>query len=136
MHTATTVRVEVAGKSAVIGPTEFVIGRSLYSSLMVDDPSVSRLHASIRLCGGRCLIADLGSRNGTFVNGKQVGRDAVEVGVGDEIRVGTLKVRLVVAKEESRERLSTRPHLISPDDPTEVVKDWPPPDPRLRGAGG
>lgn len=136
MPKATTVRIEAGAKSAVIGPTEFVIGRSLYATLVVDDPSVSRLHASIRRVADGFVIADMGSRNGTFVNGVQIGREPVKIGERDQIRVGSLPVRLVIATEVSRERTSTRPHLISPDDPTEIVRDWPPPRPGTGGAGG
>jgi len=105
-------RVEAGGKSSLLGPTEFVIGRSLYCTMIVDDPSVSRLHASIRRSGNRCEVADLGSRNGTFVNDKKVGEEPVPVTPDDEIRVGNLVIRLVEVTESSREQARTSPHLI------------------------
>lgn len=122
-------RVEAGGKSALVGPTEFVIGRSLYCTMVIDDPSVSRLHASIRRAGNACEILDLGSSNGTFVNGTKVGETPLRVTPRDEIRIGKLVIRLVENTEPSRERTRTSPHLYYSaveDDPTTqaIKKDW------------
>ena len=67
---------------------ETVIGREHGSAdLVLTDPGISRRHASIRAAGGRITVEDLGSSNGTYVNGSRVsGR--IELADGDEIRVG------------------------------------------------
>jgi hypothetical protein len=63
------------------------IGRSPEASVLVDDPGVSRFHARItRIEGGGFEVVDLGSKNGTFVNGVRVDRSTVKL--GDKIRVG------------------------------------------------
>jgi hypothetical protein len=48
------------------------IGRSDRSRLVLSHPSVSSFHARLRWSGDRWLVRDLGSRNGTFVNGRSV----------------------------------------------------------------
>jgi two-component system, cell cycle response regulator len=47
-----------------------VIGRHPSCQLIIDDPSVSRRHARIFLQGGELWLQDLGSRNGTFIDGR------------------------------------------------------------------
>ncbi|ABC81588.1 FHA domain-containing protein [Anaeromyxobacter dehalogenans] len=65
------------------------IGRADQADLPVDDRGASRLHARIaRRQDGAWTITDLGSTNGTFVNGVRV-RSAV-LRDGDEIRVGAV----------------------------------------------
>lgn len=59
---------------ALRGP-ESIVGRSGYSSVVLSDPSVSRVHASIVLEGDHGHVRDLGSKNGTFVNGRRLGGD-------------------------------------------------------------
>jgi hypothetical protein len=66
---------------------ENVIGRDAGSRLRIVSPSVSRRHARILVAGGRAILEDLGSKNGTFLGGKPVaGATALED--GDEIVVG------------------------------------------------
>jgi two-component system, cell cycle sensor histidine kinase and response regulator CckA len=63
------------------------IGRSPEATIMLEDPEVSRMHARVtRAASGSFEIADLSSRNGTFVNGHRV--TARLLNYGDKIRVG------------------------------------------------
>ena len=56
-----------------LGRDVFTIGRSPSCDIVLDDPLVSRRHAELRLLpGGRREIVDVGSFNGTFVNGQRV----------------------------------------------------------------
>jgi hypothetical protein len=63
-----------------------VIGRNPDCDLVVTDPTVSRRHAELRREGDRWILADLGSSNGTRVNGWRVERATVDV--GDEVMLG------------------------------------------------
>ena len=65
------------------------VGRLADNSLQIDDGSVSSRHAEIEAEGGTFHLHDIGSTNGTFVNGEQV-TDAV-LRHGDEIRFGTVE---------------------------------------------
>jgi FHA domain/Domain of unknown function (DUF1707) len=64
----------------------YVVGRNPGCDLVVDDDSVSRLHASITREGDCWVIVDLGSRNGTHVNGWRVAK--AHVFDGDELVLG------------------------------------------------
>jgi len=64
-----------------------MIGRSS-ESLPLSDQTISRAHAELTPDAGKWLIRDLGSSNGTFVNGTLVGSDARQLKAGDQIRVG------------------------------------------------
>jgi pSer/pThr/pTyr-binding forkhead associated (FHA) protein len=74
------------------------IGRSKDAGVAVPDPEVSRQHARLSSYDGVVYVEDLGSRNGTFLNGRRV-TEAIEVREGDEIDVGT--TRLVVTSVRS-----------------------------------
>ena len=79
--------VRLGNRSAVLGGTDLVVGRSSYCSLVVDNADVSRVHAVFRRKGDQVELQDLGSRNGTSVRGKRIGREPVVVAPGDEIRL-------------------------------------------------
>ena len=67
-----------------------VIGRSSGCDVVVDDPNVSRRHAEIRRLGEGYSLVDLGSTNGTEVNGQRVGETSLMN--GDVIGVGTTRL--------------------------------------------
>ncbi len=73
-------------------PPELLVGRERHCELRVDNLAVSRRHCRVFWGRGRFFVEDLGSANGTFVNGEQVNRS--EVGPDDEIRVGKFVIRL------------------------------------------
>jgi two-component system, cell cycle response regulator len=64
-----------------------VIGRAPNAELRVEDDGISRTHARIRAETGRAWVEDMGSRNGTFVNGAKIAT-ATELRDGDKIQVG------------------------------------------------
>jgi Protein of unknown function (DUF3662)/FHA domain len=67
-----------------------VVGRSSGCDITVDDPNVSRRHAEIRRLGDGYSLVDLGSTNGTEVNGQRVGETSLMN--GDVIGVGTTRL--------------------------------------------
>ena len=72
----------------ILGPV--IVGRSPSSDIVVDEPYVSSSHARFTLQGPALVLEDLGSTNGTLVNGHPITqavtlRDADEVQVGDTI---------------------------------------------------
>ena len=65
---------------------EFSVGRHASNSLCLEETAVSRRHCLIQRTGGCCVLKDLESRNGTFVNGTPVTEQPLVQ--GDEIRIG------------------------------------------------
>jgi hypothetical protein len=63
------------------------IGRQSDNDLVIVDPGVSRHHAEVINTNGSCTLRDLGSTNGTFVNGSVVGEHALRD--GDRISLGS-----------------------------------------------
>lgn len=68
-------------------PGENILGRSAEARVPLDLGRVSRHHARIVVGGGRAVLEDLGSKNGTFVRGQLVTHPA-ELADGDEICIG------------------------------------------------
>lgn len=70
------------------------IGRESGSAQwVVGDPTVSRVHAEIEKSGGRIVLRDKGSSNGTFVNGTKISGDT-ELRIGDTVQFGAVRFRL------------------------------------------
>ncbi len=70
------------------------VGRASDNDVIVDDPLVSRHHCQLKLQHGAYGFADLGSRNGSFVNGQQVSE--IALGPGDVIRIGSTDIEFQV----------------------------------------
>jgi len=70
------------------------LGRSEDNGVVLDDNFVSAAHALVVLRDGRWWLRDVGSTNGTLVNGKLVDED-VPLNDGDELQVGQVRLRLV-----------------------------------------
>jgi Protein of unknown function (DUF3662)/FHA domain len=76
------------GRRLMVAPRGATLGRSRECEIVVEDPNVSRQHAELRPRGGAWVISDLGSTNGTRVNGRTINGPEV-VQPGDEIEVGS-----------------------------------------------
>jgi pSer/pThr/pTyr-binding forkhead associated (FHA) protein len=72
---------------------EAVIGRGAAADVSIPDPSISRRHALARLEGKTVVLEDLGSANGTFLNGNPV-RSATRAEDGDRLKIGAVEVEL------------------------------------------
>jgi Protein of unknown function (DUF3662)/FHA domain len=70
------------------------IGRASDNDVIVDDPSVSRHHCQLKLQHGAYGLADLGSSNGSWVNGQPVSE--IALGPGDVIRIGDTEIEFGV----------------------------------------
>jgi pSer/pThr/pTyr-binding forkhead associated (FHA) protein len=71
-----------------------VIGRSADADLPLADPEASRRHARLALVRGVVYLADLGSSNGTFLNGKALTDESIELRPGDDVDVGNTRITL------------------------------------------
>ncbi|MBI5478237.1 MAG: FHA domain-containing protein [Deltaproteobacteria bacterium] len=82
------------GRVFELGKPEAFVGRVAGNDLVLDDNSISRRHARLRLVdgGARLEVFDLRSANGTFINGERTKLDAC--GPGDKLRFGDLLFRV------------------------------------------
>ena len=81
-----------AGKVLVLPQAELVIGRSAPAGLIIDHPEISRRHARLGYQQGNYFLEDLGSSNGTFLNGQRLQgpqflADGSEIQLGSEVRL-------------------------------------------------
>jgi pSer/pThr/pTyr-binding forkhead associated (FHA) protein len=92
------------GKLHVLRDGRTLLGRAVDVEIPVDDSKASRMHAAIDWQSGFYKITDLGSTNGTFLNGKAV-QMSETLTVGDEIRIGSTCFRVEIL-EEAKNQIS------------------------------
>ncbi len=105
--------------------SEYVIGRDDGVDIVIATPAVSRRHARVMLEGDGYIIEDLGSSNGTFVNGDRlIGRRKLQH--GDEVRLGqaiTLRYSTPVEEEAAEAgKTAMRPPTPMPSAPSHVMQ--------------
>jgi pSer/pThr/pTyr-binding forkhead associated (FHA) protein len=110
-----------AGPTLDFQGTEMVVGRAPDCNRSLDLPMVSGRHARLFRANDQILIEDLGSANGTFVNGRRVDGD-VAVKVGDLISLGSYTLVLRVASrdvvfEGNSAMVDARPPTPTPSGP-------------------
>ncbi len=84
-----------------MGAEPLTVGRSPANTLQISDPASSRKHCMIKSSGGFTVIVDMGSSNGTRVNGEKITREEV-LSDGDLIQIGKTVLRFV-DEESSRD---------------------------------
>jgi ABC transport system ATP-binding/permease protein len=109
----------LAGQTVEI-ESELVIGRA-EGDLAIEDLELSRRHVAVRRLANRLQVEDLGSSNGTFVDGTRI-EEPTMVGGGAEIRVGTTVLVVegvlpVTSSEEAEgtDRQATRISPVAPE---------------------
>ncbi|HYP86749.1 MAG TPA: DUF4388 domain-containing protein [Polyangiaceae bacterium] len=85
---------------------EIVIGRSSELDMVLVEEMVSRKHARIALTDGTISIEDLGSTNGTFVNGEKVQQGTLRE--GDRVLIGTNILKVVAAPQDAEARANLK----------------------------
>ena len=117
------------------------VGRTKENNIVLDDTSVSKMHASLLLnADGKLVVADTGSTNGTFLNDERIAYGkAIEIFSGDKLKFGAVDVAIqftpaAAAKEEVSAETATEVYSVGefqfstkPDDSesakTRAVKD-------------
>lgn len=83
--------VEIPGESArhyLLSASKITIGRTAKNGIVLEVDTVSGSHLEMKRKGGGYEVVDLGSTNGTRVNGKEVQKEPRELRDGDVIKVG------------------------------------------------
>ncbi|HJQ25800.1 MAG TPA: DUF3616 domain-containing protein [Blastocatellia bacterium] len=71
-----------------VSQPELEIGKASHNHIVLNDPTVSNTHAMLLARDGGYSIVDLGSRNGTYVNGERLGTQAHTLRHGDTVQLG------------------------------------------------
>jgi pSer/pThr/pTyr-binding forkhead associated (FHA) protein len=83
------------GQEIPVSMGEFLIGRDSRCNLCPSSAAASRMHCKIVQRGGSVVVQDLGSTNGTLVNGERIDGE-LEVFDGDQLQVGSLAFRFKI----------------------------------------
>jgi pSer/pThr/pTyr-binding forkhead associated (FHA) protein len=108
-------RLRYDGEELDVTGTRFLIGREPDCHLVVKDPLVSRHHARMVRTEDGLVVEDLGSRNGVFVNQRQI-RGPTLLAHGDLIGIGRETLELVDARLAPRREKPTLPMPFSKPD--------------------
>ncbi len=112
------------------------IGRASECSIPIRDRFLSRKHAEIIAVGGHWVLKDLGSANGTYLNGARVQRDT-RLNSGDRIRLGDTEI-VFVTREQTTDRFlsiadtAVQPSIAIPVQELDVEANEPVDVPRLQ----
>jgi pSer/pThr/pTyr-binding forkhead associated (FHA) protein len=93
-------------------PGSATVGRSTSSDIVLPDEAVSRSHAAFRVDGQTLVVEDLGSSNGTLVNGELIDIPC-RLAPGDVVTVGSTELEVQVGEE---------PQLSTPTTPTVIQR--------------
>jgi hypothetical protein len=97
------------GEFPMVPDKAIIVGRSSDLDMVLVEEMVSRKHARISYDKGKIVIEDLGSTNGTFVNGEKVKR--AQLKEGDRILIGTSILKLIAQEGPRTEKQRNRPDL-------------------------
>jgi pSer/pThr/pTyr-binding forkhead associated (FHA) protein len=104
--------------------TEVVIGRE-DTDLTIDDVELSRRHAVVRRHASRLQVEDLGSTNGTYVDGTRIEEPTI-LGGGAEIQLGTTKLVVEGVLPAGREDAGPETPVSRASEPTRASIEIPP----------
>ena len=93
--------VVISGVAFALREGRNVIGREPGAHIRLDLAAVSRRHAAINIHGEEAVVQDLGSRNGTWLNGEKL-EAARSLRTGDEIRIAQTAIRFQIAPGSAR----------------------------------
>ena len=112
-----------------LGEGAVVLGREAFNDIVVYDPEVSRRHTQISFQEGRYIIEDLGSTNGTFVNGRRV-NTPMPLHNGDVIEIGEAARIIFSSTADPFGETVARPDTVQDMDKTiadpSAIPDWQP----------
>lgn len=116
------------GKEVEIRGPRFFIGRSPECNLRANSDAISRRHCAITVGESDVTIKDLGSRNGTYVNGTRIDGEH-RIKMGDQLRVGPLEFLVThAAAARQTEKAPSAPDpgsaVSNDDEMAGLVSDW------------
>ncbi len=119
------------GEYPLVEGQELIIGRSSELDMVLVEEMVSRKHARIALSDGTISIEDLGSTNGTFVNGEKVQQGTLRE--GDRVLVGTNILKVVAAAQDAEARADLKAMAVGRETARQQQNRSPEEAPRMSG---
>jgi anti-anti-sigma factor len=116
--------VQADGREYAIPPDGLLIGRRADAGVPLDDAEVSRRHAEVRFREGTYFVADLGSSNGTLLNGQPIQGEAV-LTEGDVVQVGSATLTFRRRQSPSSPALdaASTPPGVPPEPVVPLIED-------------
>lgn len=87
------------GATYTVDHGDLILGRGAQADVQVGDDSMSRMHARFTRSGDALIVSDMGSLNGTYVEGQQI-RRPTQLKQGDRVRLGNLLLRFMVQEPQ------------------------------------
>jgi transcriptional regulator with GAF, ATPase, and Fis domain len=107
------------GETFSIDASQIIIGRDTAAQLSIPDHLISRRHCAVDLADSRCTLRDLGSSNGTYVNGMPVRERTLTH--GDRIRAGDSILLFLQAGADGADGLLSGERVRAFDDRTQRI---------------
>ena len=119
------IKIEKQGKTEtkVLEGDRFSFGRAMDCSVVLNDDSISRKHLEMAIRKGRVYLKDLGSSNGTYLNGKRMKAEEIREYVqGDFIRVGNSDYSIQIEYKSEAPEIPETPAVIPATKPAPASK--------------
>lgn len=125
------------GQTFVLDQDSLTLGRDPSNAIVINDPQISRQHARITHQGGRMVLEDIGSTNGTYVNGIRLANphalaNGDVVGLGDAVTLMYYGASPAVTEplaEQATARFEESRYEPQPSPPPPSYEPQPPPPP-------
>ena len=116
------------GASFILEGDQLTVGRDATNEIVINDAEISRRHARLTFQGGKYVLEDLGSTNGTFVNGQRLAGPRV-LKAGEVVQFGEqiMLVFEVTSMDAGATMVSPRASVAVPSAPRPAVQAAPPP---------
>ena len=124
------------GASFILEGDQLTVGRDATNEIVINDSEISRRHARLTFQGGKYVLEDLGSTNGTFVNGQRLAGPRV-LKAGEVVQFGEqiMLVFEVTSMDAGATMVSPRASSAIPSVPRPSTPPPPPPPPPAEYAG-
>lgn len=103
-------------KDLTFDKTEIRVGRVRDNDIVLPKGNVSKHHCRLVLQNGQLLVEDLGSTNGTYVNGRKIG-EATSISTADKVFVGDFAIRVIGGVRAGEPQLGFTPPPHAPSAP-------------------
>ena len=113
---------KLKGQRINLGPGQFLLGRDVRCPICIPSDRVSRMHCEFEVGSTTVALRDVGSRNGTIVNGEKI-VDTVHLNAGDIVDIGPMRLELETATPTKRVG-SIAPHVADGAQVSDSIMDW------------